>query len=104
MIAAHGVDDDGFHDEKRRGALQGAACSVLRDLDDLTAAVLPTVRASPMPLHGLAAVRTGDGLRCRQRIVSAALVALLMRSSSFRYGHSDLRSSAAIDRGELVSV
>jgi hypothetical protein len=49
MIAAHGVDDNGFHGEKRRGAARDVVCSVLRDLDDLTAAVLPTVRAGPMP-------------------------------------------------------
>jgi hypothetical protein len=104
MIAAHGVDDNGFHGEKRRGAARDVVCSVLRDLDDLTAAVLPTVRAGPMPLRGLAAVRTGDELRHRERVVGATLVALLVRRSSLRYGHWDLRSGAAIDRGELFSV
>jgi hypothetical protein len=67
--------------------------SFLRNLDDLPSAVLSAVRAGSMALRRLAAVRAGDGLRDDEGIVRAALVALLTRRSSLRYGHPILRES-----------
>jgi len=57
---------------------------LLRDLDDLTPAVLPAMPAGAMPLRGLAAGGTSDVLRHDERVVRAALVALLTRRSSLR--------------------
>src|ERR1051326_2560972 len=78
--------------------------SFLRDLDDLPPAVLAAMGARAVALCRLAARRTGDELRHHEGVVRPALVALLTRRSSLRYGHPVLRRGSALERPQRLET